>query len=219
MILTPPTRITLVRHGHVHNPDNVVYGRLPGFDLSEIGRQQAAEAAEVLRDSNLAALYASPQPRAQQTAEILVAHHPDLTIQTEPLIDEVYSFFEGRPAEEVEARGWNLYTEVGDRHETPKDIAARAGHFILRMRERYAGRHVVAVTHGDIIAFSILWAMHAPIDVKIKGQLDSYGISDSYPATASLTTLVYETNTADESPKLSYARPYGEDLVDDALSG
>jgi broad specificity phosphatase PhoE len=191
---------------------------MPGFGLSDVGRRQVAETAKALRDAELAALYASPQLRAQQTAEVLVAYHPDLSIKTESRINEIDSFFEGHPAQEVEARGWDLYTGVGEGHEMPEDIVARAAQFVLAMRERYRGQQVVAVTHGDIIAFSVLWAMQAPIDVKIKGQLDRYGIEDRYPATASLTTLAYETDAADEIPTLTYTRPYGQELVYDALS-
>ena len=70
------TRITLVRHGHVHNPDNLVYGRLPGFRLSTVGRKQAASAAAHLSSVHLAALFCSPQLRAQETGEHLLQHHP-----------------------------------------------------------------------------------------------------------------------------------------------
>ena len=30
--------VHLVRHGEVHNPDGILYGRLAGFHLSEAGR-------------------------------------------------------------------------------------------------------------------------------------------------------------------------------------
>ena len=39
--MTNPTSISFVRHGHVHNPENIVYGRLPGFRLSDLGRRGA----------------------------------------------------------------------------------------------------------------------------------------------------------------------------------
>ncbi len=40
LMSNPTTSITLVRHGHVHNPDGLIYGRLPGFRLSEAGRSK-----------------------------------------------------------------------------------------------------------------------------------------------------------------------------------
>ena len=59
----------LVRHGEVENPRGVIYGRLPGYNLSERGRRQAAAAARRLRDADLAAVWASPLERAQETAQ------------------------------------------------------------------------------------------------------------------------------------------------------
>ena len=71
------TTIHLVRHGEVHNPDDIYYGRIPGYRLSERGREQAAAAGKFLAKRRLAAIYASPQQRAQETAEkcwVLVRH-------------------------------------------------------------------------------------------------------------------------------------------------
>ena len=53
------TTLYLIRHGEVHNPEGIIYGRLPGFGLSVRGRQQLTHAAEVLAgEGPLAALYA-----------------------------------------------------------------------------------------------------------------------------------------------------------------
>ena len=38
------TCISLLRHGEVDNPQEVYYGRLPGFGLSAEGRRQAQHA-------------------------------------------------------------------------------------------------------------------------------------------------------------------------------
>ena len=35
------TTIHFVRHGEVHNPDHILYERLPGFHLSDRGRRMA----------------------------------------------------------------------------------------------------------------------------------------------------------------------------------
>lgn len=212
------TRITLVRHGDVHNPDNIIYGRLPGFRLSDVGVRQVEAAAETLAAAELTALYSSPQLRAQQTAEILRRHHPEAALITSQLIDEIDSYFEGRPAEVVEARGWDLYTGVGEGYETPEVIGKRAGRFISKIRARYDEGHIAAVTHGDVIAFGVLWAVHEPLEMRLKRTLHRFGVSDRYPATASLTTLTYYTDDPDEVPEIAYVRPYGEKLMRAALS-
>lgn len=63
--------VFLVRHGEVENPDRVVYADMPGFGLSERGRREAAAAAEFLAAQSVAAIYASPLDRAQETAAII----------------------------------------------------------------------------------------------------------------------------------------------------
>lgn len=63
------TIVHLVRHGEVHNPDGILYGRLPGFRLSELGRSQAETVARVLgQGHDIASIVASPLQRAQETA-------------------------------------------------------------------------------------------------------------------------------------------------------
>lgn len=99
----PQTTIHLIRHGEVHNPDKVLYGRLPDFHLSELGRRMAegvaryfVEAAEAGRPwgTGLAAVYASPLDRAQETAAPL-ARAFELPVRIEPDIIEAENHFEG----------------------------------------------------------------------------------------------------------------------------
>ncbi len=215
---TAPTRITLVRHGHVHNPDNVIYGRLPGFGLSTVGRQQVEAAAAHLRDAELAAVFTSPQQRAVETSEILQHHHQDLAISRTDLVDEIRCYFEGHPAEEVEARGWDLYTGVDGGFEVPEEIGARGARFVAGVRARFPGQHVVVVTHGDVIAFTVLHTMHEGVQVSLRRSLARFGITDKYPATASLTTLIYLTTDPNEVPSIEYVRPYNDELLLASLS-
>lgn len=66
----PAQQIHLVRHGEVHNPEHVLYGRLPGFGLSDLGHRMAAASAEKLlaQEAPVTALYASPLQRTQESA-------------------------------------------------------------------------------------------------------------------------------------------------------
>ncbi len=65
------TTVHLLRHGEVFNPDRILYGRLPGFGLSDLGIAQAKLAAEFLAARDIGYLVCSPLERAQQTAEPL----------------------------------------------------------------------------------------------------------------------------------------------------
>ena len=93
----PADRIHLIRHGEVHNPDGVLYGRLPNFNLSARGAQMAQKAADDLvhQGRKYSALFASPLTRTQQSAEP-VSKALNLSIQTEPRIIEPSNVFEGR---------------------------------------------------------------------------------------------------------------------------
>ena len=69
------TTIYFVRHGEVHNPQGIFFGRYPRFRLSERGRSQAGQTAQFLKDTSIAAIYTSPLLRARQTAQIIGTHH------------------------------------------------------------------------------------------------------------------------------------------------
>jgi broad specificity phosphatase PhoE len=88
------TIIHLVRHGRVENPTGVIYGRLPGYHLSELGREQAHAAADRLADRDVGALWASPLERAQETAAIIAVPHR-LEVVTDERLTESDTTFEG----------------------------------------------------------------------------------------------------------------------------
>jgi broad specificity phosphatase PhoE len=86
--------VHLVRHGEVANPKGIIYGRLPGFHLSERGERQAAAAAEHLKDADVGAIWASPLERAQETARFFADSH-GLEIKTDDRLLESVNSFEG----------------------------------------------------------------------------------------------------------------------------
>jgi broad specificity phosphatase PhoE len=87
--------VHLLRHGEVHNPTGVLYGRLPGFELSELGRRQALAVAEHLAERDIAHVVASPLRRAQETAGPIVDSHR-LELATDDRLIESSNVFEGR---------------------------------------------------------------------------------------------------------------------------
>ena len=64
----PADLIHLVRHGEVHNPDGVLYGRIEGYHLSDLGHRMADAAAMSLEGRSVTALWASPLQRTQESA-------------------------------------------------------------------------------------------------------------------------------------------------------
>ncbi|WP_026552096.1 histidine phosphatase family protein [Arthrobacter sp. H20] len=91
--------VHLVRHGEVHNPERVLYGRLPNFHLSELGREMAQRVAghfagRANAGASIVQLVASPLTRAQETAAP-IAQRLGLEIVTDARVIEAYSRFEG----------------------------------------------------------------------------------------------------------------------------
>jgi broad specificity phosphatase PhoE len=134
------TTIHLVRHGEVHNPQRVFYGRLPNFGLSDRGQKQAAGAARYLAAKPLAVIYASPQQRAQETAAILAAQHPGIEIITDARLDEILVPFDGMPLHKLSS---NLYKDAGPDYEQPEAIVARTQALLAQVRRECAGHEVV----------------------------------------------------------------------------
>ncbi|MDE2592058.1 MAG: histidine phosphatase family protein [Actinomycetales bacterium] len=93
----PANRIHLIRHGEVHNPGQVLYGRLPHFRLSDRGHEMAALAAQSLREERrpISALVASPLLRTRESAEH-IQEALGLELVTDQRVIEPYNIFEGR---------------------------------------------------------------------------------------------------------------------------
>ena len=89
------TVVHLLRHGEVYNPDHVLYGRLPGFGLSELGIAQAALAASFLARRDIGYVVSSPLERARQTAAPL-AEALGLAIGIDDRLIEAANKLEGK---------------------------------------------------------------------------------------------------------------------------
>jgi broad specificity phosphatase PhoE len=84
-----------MRHGEVHNPEGVLYGRLPDYHLSELGKEMAERVADHLADRDVVHVVASPLERAQETAAPIAAAHCLRTAVDERLI-EAENIFQGK---------------------------------------------------------------------------------------------------------------------------
>jgi broad specificity phosphatase PhoE len=99
LVSMPQATVHLLRHGEVFNPAGVLYGRLPGYHLSERGRRMAQTLADHFTEqaangSRIVYLAASPLTRAQETA-VPTAQALGLEIHTEDRIIEAENYFEG----------------------------------------------------------------------------------------------------------------------------
>lgn len=207
--MSAPLTLYLVRHGEVYNPQNILYGRLPNFYLSETGKTQAQAAGQWLRDRPLAALYSSPMERAQETAcYILEARTEKMQLQTEERLIETLTPYEGRYHHELQAINYDMYSGIEPPYEEPKDLRRRLLDFIAEMRRTHAGQAIAAVSHGDIVVVGFLFAKQQPENTIGRNELEALGLPERYPATASISILTYHTAADDEVPDYTYVRPY-----------
>ncbi len=155
-----------IRHGQVRNPDGLVYARLPGFHLSELGRSEATELGGAFAATGLAAVYASPLDRAMETAAILAAARGLLVTPDERLLE--WSFWvrwQGLPWNSIRERDPDLLRAYAEDPATasPEDTLQDAGTRVLAWAED-AERStpeglVVGVTHeAPLIAAMLIGA-------------------------------------------------------------
>src|SRR4026208_1737339 len=85
------TIVHLVRHGEVHNPQGVLYGRLPDYHLSDLGREMADRVAKHLADADITHLVSSPRERPARAAKCL-----GLRVARGERLIEAGNIFEGK---------------------------------------------------------------------------------------------------------------------------
>jgi broad specificity phosphatase PhoE len=147
------TIVHVLRHGEVYNPEKVLYGRLPGYRLSELGVQMAKAAAESLAGRDITYLVASPLERAQQTAAPF-AEQLGLPIAVDERLIESANFFEGKRVGTGDGslrdprNWWVLRDPVTPSWGEPYTvIAARMYQALLAAREAAEGHEAVCVSH------------------------------------------------------------------------
>src|SRR6266699_3450385 len=92
--MSDTTVVHLLRHGEVSNPRGVLYGRLPGYHLSEEGRLMAKAATAFLAGRDVTVLRSSPLERALETAAPVAAQF-GLDVQVDERLIEPWNHFEG----------------------------------------------------------------------------------------------------------------------------
>ena len=148
------TVVHLLRHGEVHNPEGVLYGRRNGYHLSELGHQMAARIGEALGGRDIVHLRTSPLERAQETAAPLAAAR-GLTPTLEPRVIESSNKFEGinfgggaKTFLKNPALLRHLYNPLKPSWGEPYDeIAGRMMAAVHDARESAAGHEAVVVSH------------------------------------------------------------------------
>jgi broad specificity phosphatase PhoE len=199
------TIVHLLRHGEVHNPEGVLYGRRDGFHLSELGQRMARRIAETIGDRDITHMVSSPLERARETSAPLAAVRG-----LEPVIDprviestnklEGVSFRDGgmtfvkRPS--LLRHMYNpLKPSWGEPYD---DIAARMMAAVHEARDAARGHEAVVVSHQLPI-----WTTR----LHVEGRSYLHHPKHRQCTLCSLTSLHFE---GDRMVRVTYSEPAGD---------
>lgn len=206
------TLVHVVRHGEVHNPERVLYGRLPGYRLSTLGEQMAERVADFLRGRDVVHLVASPLERAQQTAAPS-ARLLGLEVGTDERLIEAGNSFEGSTvgSDPRQLLRWDNMRRLSNPlkpswGEPYRDIAVRMLAAVEEARRTARGHEAVLVSH------------QLPIETlrrTIEGSHLWHNPRHRQCTLASVTTISY---VDDDPVTIDYAEP-AKDLLTVAAPG
>jgi broad specificity phosphatase PhoE len=199
------TIVHLLRHGEVHNPEGVLYGRRDGFHLSELGQRMARRVAASIGDRDIVHMVSSPLERARETGAPLAAARG-----LEPVIDprviestnklEGVSFRDGgmtfvkRPS--LLRHMYNpLKPSWGEPYD---DIAARMMAAVHEARDAARGHEAVVVSHQLPI-----WTTR----LHVEGRSYLHHPKHRQCTLCSLTSLHFE---GDRMVRVTYSEPAGD---------
>ena len=168
-----PTLVLLVRHGVTPTTGVELYGRREGVHLSDKGVEQAQNAGTRIASlaKHVAAVYASPLLRAQQTAGHIAAAM-DKTVTTHEGLNELdVGNWTGRKlAALAKLKAWRTVQRYpsGFRFPNGESFSEMQTRFVEAVGEiaaRHSGKAVVAVAHADPIRAYIAHAMGTHLDL------------------------------------------------------
>lgn len=200
------TTVHLLRHGEVHNPDGILYGRMPGYQLSAVGRLMAQRVADTIGERDITHLVSSPLERAQETARPL-AQVRGLEIVTDARAIESGNVFEGsrfsvregiikRPSAWLAL--WNPFRPSWG--EPYKAVVARMTAAVRDARDAARGHEAVVVSHQLPIWVTRLHA---------EGRSSVHNPRHRHCTLCSITSLVFD---GDRLMTLRYSEP-AADLI------
>ena len=198
------TVVHLLRHGEVHNPTGVLYGRSPGYHLSERGRAMAQRVADVVGDRDITEVWASPLERAQETAQPL-ADARGLGIVTDDRLIESSNVFEGEPfaggagvlrRPSTWRHLWNPFRPSWG--EPYAEVVARMTASVNDARRAASGHEAVVVSHQLPIWITRLYAERRSF------------LHDPRRRQCTLCSLTSLTFDGDRLITISYSEPAGD---------
>lgn len=167
-----PSLLLLVRHGRTETTGKVLPGRAPGLHLGDAGQTQAQRTAERIASlKEVAAVYASPMERTQETAQP-VAKARGLRVRTHQGLNECdFGEWTGKRLADLRRRKeWRRVQRHPSGFRFPggesfSEMQLRIVDALADLHRRHPGATVVAVSHADPIKAAVAHAVGTPLDL------------------------------------------------------
>jgi probable phosphoglycerate mutase len=153
-------KLFIVRHAEAdHNASDLVHSASDDSVLTATGRQQAQQLAQKLSDEKIDFAYVSPLQRAKQTAEIVLAYHPEAKVEFfSQLIERSFGKYHGQP-KSLWHRDWQAsglpYTQFKpEGGETWSEAGQRVADFIqneIIAKHQSGNDTILVVGHGSTL--------------------------------------------------------------------
>lgn len=206
------TTVHVLRHGEVYNPEKILYGRLPGYRLSDRGVRMAEAVAATLAGTDVTYLVASPLERAQQTAAPIAAKL-GLDIDTDERLIESGNWFEGKRfgVGDGALKNPSVWPKLRNPFrpswgEPYLEIARRMTAALHAARDRAAGHEAVCVSHQ-----SPIWILRRYAE----GRKLWHDPRKRQCALASLTSFHFD---GERLTGISYAEPAADIVADSPVA-
>lgn len=180
-----PTLVLLVRHGRTPTTGQVLPGRAPGLHLGDEGLTQAETAAERIADlafrgkanhkrrpkSRVAAVYASPMERTQETAAPIAKAVGHRVRSNKGLLEADFGSWTGRKLSELnKLPEWQQVQKYPSGFRFPDgesfaEMQQRICGTIQTLVDRHPGETIVVVSHADPIKAAVADAMGTHLDL------------------------------------------------------
>lgn len=177
-----PTLVLLVRHGKTPTTGSVLPGRAPGLHLADAGIAQAEavagriaelhESRTATKDGRgIAAVYASPMERTQETAKPISKALGLRTRTREGLIECDFGEWTGQELKKLnKLPEWKTVQRHPAGFRFPKgesfsEMQTRMVDTINALVAEHPGEAIVAVSHADTIKAAVAQALGTPLDL------------------------------------------------------
>jgi probable phosphoglycerate mutase len=172
----PPTLVLLVRHGQTPTTGKVLPGRAPGLHLADKGQRQAEAVAERIAalqtaKRRIAAVYASPLERTQQTAAPIAKALGLRVRRNQGLLEADFGEWTGAELKKLYKKPeWRTVQRNPSGFRFPAgesftEMQTRIVSAIDRLRAAHPGETIVAVSHADPIKAAVAHAMGTHLDL------------------------------------------------------